>query len=112
MGNHWIYRPYAHTAEFVVFQGIVLIILFFSTPLASNALQLLNHAAQRKEREENHIHGLLQCMRHNQVLQIPEGITSKSPGHLEFHYGSYKQAFSKKDEVGGEGVFYLSTEKR
>lgn len=51
-------------------------------------------------------------MRHNQVLQITEGITSKSPGHLEFHYGSYKQAFSKKDEVGGEGVFYLSTEKR
>lgn len=43
-------------------------------------------------------------MRHNQVLEIPEGITQESPGHLEFHYGSYKQAFSKKDEVGrGEG---------
>lgn len=51
-------------------------------------------------------------MRHNQVLQVPEGITLESPGHLEFHYGSYKQAFSKKDEVGGEGVSYLSTEKR
>lgn len=51
-------------------------------------------------------------MRHNQVLQIPEGITWKSPGHLEFHYGSYKQAFSKKDGVEGEKGSSIEALKR